>query len=160
MAGRHDKTRTQRGVGWRHVQARNALLDRHIDGQPCWWCDLPMFRAAEANYDGRPLAADHELPRSRGGLGTLPTRLLHGRCNGERGDGSRDHLRPAINGGRRLWKDQRNVDERNDIGSPEQRSRFTLMDWWPEVDGAAHTGRGMTPSEPEAGAPTFTNGES
>lgn len=44
------------------------------------------------------LAGDHTIPRSAGG--TRADRLLHGPCNAERGDGSRDHERPAITGQR------------------------------------------------------------
>lgn len=40
------------------------------------------------------LAGDHGTPRSAGGKHA--DRLLHGPCNSERGDGSRDHLRSAV----------------------------------------------------------------
>ena len=87
------RTNKERGVGWQHTQNRNRLLARHRDGRPCWWCTRPLFKEAERNFDSRPLHADHTRPRSRGG--TVADRLLHASCNEARGDGSRDHQRPA-----------------------------------------------------------------
>lgn len=52
-----------------------------------------MYRDPTRNPDGEPLHADHTRPRSKGG--TTADRLLHARCNRARGDGSRDHQRPA-----------------------------------------------------------------
>lgn len=92
MAG---KTTTQRGLGWDHQKQRDRLIRAHVDGTICWWCGLPMFKTQR-------LEADHSLPRSQGG--TKADRLLHGynqngsRCNQERGNGSRDHLRPSLTG--------------------------------------------------------------
>jgi len=80
-------TTTERGLGWAHQQIRAALLRGHRDGTLCWWCGRPMYRSQD-------LAADHTLARARGG--GHADRLLHARCNTERGDGSRDHLRPAL----------------------------------------------------------------
>ena len=51
-------------------------------------------------YLSQGLSGDHSIPRSAGG--TLADRLLHGWCNAERSDGSRDHLRPALTGHRRV----------------------------------------------------------
>jgi hypothetical protein len=90
--GTHKQTTVQRGLGWRHRQARENLLRNHVEGSLCWWDNEPMFKA-------QGLHADHSLPRSQGG--TVPDRLLHSWCNEERGDGSRDHLRPALTGKRR-----------------------------------------------------------
>ncbi|GAC70739.1 hypothetical protein [Gordonia soli] len=81
------KTTTQRGLGYRHQQQVKSLKSRHIDGTPCWWCGKPMLLA-------QGLHGDHTIPRKRGG--TIADRLLHSWCNEERGDGSRDHLRPAL----------------------------------------------------------------
>lgn len=53
-----------------------------------------MFRDAARNHDGNVLAADHIQARARGG--THAGRLLHSKCNKERGAGDRDHLRPAL----------------------------------------------------------------
>ncbi|MEU6582828.1 hypothetical protein [Nocardia sp. NPDC046763] len=83
------RTTTQRGLGWRHQQAVDALKRRHVDGAPCWWCGEGMYRTQE-------LDGDHSQPRSRGGVVT--DRLLHRSCNRQRGDGSRDHQRPALTG--------------------------------------------------------------
>ncbi|BBZ09873.1 MULTISPECIES: hypothetical protein [Mycobacterium] len=91
MPGRHTKTTTQRGLGHRHKQQVAHLKRQHIDGTPCWWCGEPM-------YLSQGLAGDHSVPRATGGK--LADRLLHGPCNSERGDGSRDHLRPALTGKR------------------------------------------------------------
>jgi hypothetical protein len=92
MAAR--RTTTQKGLGWRHQQERAQLLARHRDGASCWWCGEPMYRKAARNVDGEVLAADHSKARAHGG--TTADRLLHGVCNKQRGDGSRDHLRPAL----------------------------------------------------------------
>uniref|UniRef100_UPI001C3FCB02 hypothetical protein n=1 Tax=Nocardia rhamnosiphila TaxID=426716 RepID=UPI001C3FCB02 len=88
------RTTTQRGLGWKHQQERERLLQRHREGQRCWWCDEPMHRQAERNWDEAGLEADHVQARSKGGV--KADRLLHMTCNRERGDGSRDHLRPAL----------------------------------------------------------------
>ncbi|MFC7450538.1 hypothetical protein [Rhodococcus daqingensis] len=99
------RTTTERGLGWAHQQQRDRLLRAHHDGTPCWWCDRPMYRDRTLNFDHDPtgkdpnsgaLAADHSHARTHGG--TKADRMLHGRCNKERGDGSRDHLRPAVTG--------------------------------------------------------------
>lgn len=51
-------------------------------------------------FKSQKLEADHSQTRSNGGK--KADRLLHGynqlgnRCNQERGDGSRDHQRPAL----------------------------------------------------------------
>jgi hypothetical protein len=100
-------TTTERGLGWRHQQARERLLTRHNDGVACWWCDEPMYRSQD-------LDADHSRARSHGGV--LADRLLHAGCNRARGDGSRDHLRPALTG--------------QPVGAPaEDRSRWCLLSW-------------------------------
>lgn len=91
MPGTHRRTTTQRNLGHRHKQQAAHLKRNHIEGTPCWWCDEPMFLA-------QGLQADHSVPRSQGGQ--LADRLLHGWCNAERGDGSRDHQRPALTGKR------------------------------------------------------------
>lgn len=91
--GKRKRTNKERGVGWQHTQQRERLLARHRDGTPCWWCGRPLYRDAARNPDGRALHADHTRARSKGG--TVADRLLHGSCNEARGDGSRDHDRPA-----------------------------------------------------------------
>ena len=100
------KSTTAKGLGWAHQQQVRSLKTNHIDGTPCWWCGRPMFKDRTRNWDYDPtstdpasgsLAGDHSHARAHGG--TKADRLLHGKCNKERGDGSRDHLRPAINGG-------------------------------------------------------------
>lgn len=90
------KSTTQRGLGWSHQKQRERLMQLHVDGTSCWWCDAPMYRDAGRNFDGAALNADHSQARAHGG--TKADRLLHGKCNKERGDGSRDHLRPALTG--------------------------------------------------------------
>jgi hypothetical protein len=98
-------TTTQRGLGWRHQQARNALYQSHRDGHGCEWCGRPMYRDRTRNFDYDPAGADNsgslhadhrDMTRAeavRQGLpAPLPNRLLHGLCNLERGDG-RDYLR-------------------------------------------------------------------
>lgn len=81
------RTTTQRGYGHRHQQERDRLLARHRDGTRCWWCGDPMLKS-------QALEADHGHALAKGG--TRADRLLHMSCNRSRGDGSRDHLRPAL----------------------------------------------------------------
>lgn len=99
------KTTTARGLGWQHQQIRRRLIANHRDGTPCWWCGKPMYREPSRNPDYVPgsqapgngaLAADHTLARANGG--NHADRLLHGLCNKQRGDGSRDDQRPALGG--------------------------------------------------------------
>jgi hypothetical protein len=80
-------TTTERGLGWQHQQQRAALLRCLTPGTPCWWCARPMFL-------WQRLSADHVQARAHGGR--RAGRLLHRRCNEQRGDGSRDHLRPSL----------------------------------------------------------------
>lgn len=60
----------------------------------------PDYDPHATRRDGKPdtltgvLAGDHTNPRSAGG--TQADRLLHGLCNTQRGDGRRDHERPAL----------------------------------------------------------------
>nr|WP_104157392.1 hypothetical protein [Mycobacterium avium] len=98
MPGTHRRTTTQRGLGHRHKQQVARLKHHHIDGTPCWWCGQPMYREPTLNWDHKALSGDHSIPRSAGG--TLADRLLHATCNSERGDGTRDHQRPALTGRR------------------------------------------------------------
>ncbi|RAL31162.1 hypothetical protein [Rhodococcus sp. AQ5-07] len=84
----------KRGLGAAHEAQRKRLLEALLPGSPCWWCLGPMYREAARNPDGAVLAADHTLARAHGGM--VADRLLHSRCNSSRGDGSRDHLRPAL----------------------------------------------------------------
>lgn len=97
------RTTTERGLGWAHQQQRERLLRAHRDGTPCWWCGEPMYRDRTRNPDHDPsssdpasgsLAADHSRARADGG--DRADRLLHGRCNKQRGTGDRDHTRPAL----------------------------------------------------------------
>lgn len=76
-----------------------------------------MYLEASRNWDGRGLQGDHTIARAVGG--TVADRLLHGTCNGERGDGSRDSERPAVTG-----RDFEQAAEGDD------RSRWCLMAGW------------------------------
>lgn len=101
-------TITQRGLGWRHRQAVESLKRAHQDGAPCDWCGLPMWRDETKNWDydasmpgSGKLNGDHgAMTRAeavrRGVPIPLPDRLLHRRCNQQRGDGVNDHL-AAVN---------------------------------------------------------------
>ena len=53
-----------------------------------------MYIDPERNPDGKALHADHTVTRASGG--TIADRLMHDLCNKTRGDGRRDHLRPAL----------------------------------------------------------------
>lgn len=88
------KSTTAKGLGWSHQKQRKRLLRNLVDGTECYWCGNRLFREPTKNWDGHPLEADHSTSRSNGG--TQADRLLHKRCNASRGDGSRDHLRPAL----------------------------------------------------------------
>jgi len=57
-----------------------------------------MFKDPSKNWDQMPLEADHSTARKGGRIRTDADRLLHGRCNRSRGDGSRDDQRPALTG--------------------------------------------------------------
>ncbi|UVO12825.1 hypothetical protein NM962_01250 [Mycobacterium sp. SVM_VP21] len=85
------RTTKEKGLGNRHRLQVEYLKSVHVEGTICWWCGEPMFLA-------QGLSGDHSIPRSQGG--TVADRLLHGPCNSERGDGRRDHLRPALVGRR------------------------------------------------------------
>nr|WP_033097028.1 hypothetical protein [Rhodococcus sp. p52] len=115
-ARKNQKSAARRGLGAPHRRQREILLGRHVDGAPCYWCAEPMFRDASRNPDGQPLEADHSLSRAHGG--TKADRLLHSVCNRQRGDGSRDHLRPAVTG-----------ETLEAEGAEDDRSRWTLLDW-------------------------------
>uniref|UniRef100_A0AAU8GM67 HNH endonuclease n=1 Tax=Mycobacterium phage JustASigh TaxID=3158894 RepID=A0AAU8GM67_9CAUD len=94
---RPPKTTTQKGLGWDHQLHRDRLLLRHVDGTLCWWCGRKMFRDPTRNWDGKPLHADHSRSRAtHGTTGNPADRLLHDTCNKQRGDGSRDDQRPAL----------------------------------------------------------------
>jgi hypothetical protein len=88
-------------LGRAHRNQRDRLVKAHTDGTACWWCGQPMYRDPARNFDGKPLNADHTISRAKGG--TVADRLLHERCNKERGDGSRDHTRPALAATRGGW---------------------------------------------------------
>ncbi len=89
---------TDRGLGWQHQRDAERLRRNHIDGTPCWWCGMPMFKPPrlERNWDRKQLAADHSQARAFGGK--RADRLLHGDCNSQRGDGRRDAARPVALG--------------------------------------------------------------
>ena len=109
------KTTTQKGLGWLHQQQRERLLNRHVDGTPCWWCDRPMFRDPDRNFDNQPLAADHTQARIHGGM--KADRLLHNKCNSERQDGRNDDRRPAVTG------------ESIEPAAADDRADWCLLDW-------------------------------
>lgn len=88
------KKTTARGLGWTHQRTRAHLIANHNDGSPCWWCGQPMWKDAARNFDHATLEADHSLARAKGGH--IADRLLHRKCNRERGDGTRDHQRPSL----------------------------------------------------------------
>lgn len=125
---RSSTSSTARGLGWRHQQAVAALKLRHRDGAPCDWCGKPMWLDPRKNWDYRPdepgsgkLQGDHgAMTRAeairRGVAIPLADRLLHRRCNSQRGDGVNDHL-AAVN--------------RGTAGTGPTGERL-LMDWpWP-----------------------------
>jgi len=90
------RTTTQRGLGHAHRQQVAGLFTRLVEGSPCWWCDGPRYRDPAKNWDEAMLEGDHSQARSQGGR--IADRLLHSTCNRQRGDGSKDHQRPAVTG--------------------------------------------------------------
>ncbi len=99
---------TARGYDHNHREQVRRLHANHIDGTPCWWCGLPMYRDRTRNpdYDPHATRSDGKPDTTSGKLhgehpdgkdnGQLPTRLMHGLCNKQRGDGTRDNERPAL----------------------------------------------------------------
>lgn len=94
MTARRKSNPELRGLGYEHRLQVKRLKTRHTNGAPCWWCGRPMYLDAERNWDSAVLEGDHSLARSHGG--THADRLLHRTCNRQRGDGRKDHLRPAL----------------------------------------------------------------
>ena len=86
----------ERGYNHTHRLKRKQLLARLNDGEPCWWCNRPMYENPKQNWDHKPLAADHEQAHGAKNR-ELANRLLHFTCNSQRQDGSHDHHRPALN---------------------------------------------------------------
>ncbi|QII05899.1 hypothetical protein BH93_11415 [Rhodococcoides fascians A25f] len=122
------KSRHERGYGYDHVTVRKNLLYRHIDGSPCFWCDLPLFKDPESNWDEKPLAADHSGANARSG--GRADRLLHGRCNSQRQDGSRDAERPAVTDVPPWeWADGTSVRKEPRLGEEELALGTRFMDW-------------------------------
>jgi hypothetical protein len=89
---------TLKGVGHRHRQQREYLLQNLVDGTACWWCGRGLYHDPLMNFDRRPLAADHTVARIHGGV--IADRLLHFTCNSERRSGEHDDERPALTGKR------------------------------------------------------------
>lgn len=95
---RPPRSTTAKGLGYDHQVHRDRMLLRHVDGTPCFWDGRPMYREPARNWDGKPLHAEHSKSRSiYGTAGNHADRLMHDTCNKQRGDGSRDDQRPALN---------------------------------------------------------------
>lgn len=91
------KTTTQKGYNGDHQANRRNLLNRHVDGKPCWWCGKPMYRDAKRNWDGFPLEAHHSKSLAvHGRKGNRADMLLHKKCNIDCGDGTHNERRPAL----------------------------------------------------------------
>ncbi|WP_182612085.1 MULTISPECIES: hypothetical protein [unclassified Dietzia] len=114
-----NRTTTQRGLGHTHRRNRAGLLAQLHDGTPCWWCGRGMYREPANNPDGRALHADHTRARSKGNTAGAADRLLHDLCNKQRGDGSRDHRRPALLAARQRDAERRRRDEGALVNWPE-----------------------------------------
>lgn len=124
--GKRSTSTTGRGLGWKHQQEVERLRRRHVDGTACWWCARPMHKSAAKNFDSATLEGDHSEARSRGGR--KADRLLHSTCNRQRGDGARDHLRPALTG---VWSPPGGAADVPDpaalTGPPEPRAE--VLTW-------------------------------
>lgn len=97
-----------RGYDQAHRTRAHHLHVNHVDGTLCFWCGLPMFRDRTKNPDYDPHATRRDgKPDTTSGVlhaehpdgkeeGAVATRLMHGLCNKQRGDGTRDDQRPAL----------------------------------------------------------------
>lgn len=84
-----------------------------------------MFKDPARNFDGKTLEGDHSEARSRGGR--KADRLMHSTCNRQRGDGSKDELRPAVTG---VWPPPAGAPAVAMVeltGPPEPRA--DVLDW-------------------------------
>ena len=96
-------------------------MRKHIEGSACYWCGLPMFKDRLRNWDRKTLAGDHSVPRVAGGK--LCDRLLHSKCNGQRGDGRMDRQRPVLTDTHpRDWSAKRDAVE-------QHPTELLAMDW-------------------------------
>ena len=103
MATARRKTTTEKGPAGATNRPPSDFRRRHRDGTPCDWCGARCTLDDTRNWDYDPdirgsghLQADHgAMTRSEairtGILIPLPDRLLHRRCNQQRGDGVNDH---------------------------------------------------------------------
>jgi hypothetical protein len=73
-----------RGLGNHHRRTRAALLATMTDGDPCWRCNLPMYRAATCPSGPCwqcTLDAGHLVDRALGGTVADGEALEHRRCS-------------------------------------------------------------------------------
>lgn len=97
---------TDKGLGWKHQQAVDALKRAHRDGSLCDWDGRPMYLDRTRNWDYDPDSANPNSGELQGDHSEMsrreciklgipvppPNRLLHAECNRQRGDGRNDHL--------------------------------------------------------------------
>lgn len=102
MPARKRPSPAARGYDHAHRTRAERLRANHIDGTPCWWCGEPMYRDRTRNPDYDPTAtrSDGQPDPTSGVLHRDHIddgdQLLHGLCNKQRGNGHRDHQRPAL----------------------------------------------------------------
>lgn len=85
---------TASGLGWAHQKRRQEALTALQDGERCWRCGRPMFRA-------QALDLDHVRPRMLGGADG-PAVLAHASCNRRAGAVLGNSVRSARRRRRRL----------------------------------------------------------
>lgn len=85
---RYRGTTAERGLGTEHMADKKRLLAQHRDGDPCWRCGQPMFKA-------QALERDHVIDRAHGGHDG-PAVLAHRSCNRAAGARLGNHLQPRV----------------------------------------------------------------
>lgn len=85
---RYRGTTAQRGLGSDHVADKKRLMALHRDGDPCWRCGKPMFKA-------QGLHRGHIIDRALGGADG-PAALEHPWCNLQAGARLGNQLQPRV----------------------------------------------------------------
>jgi 5-methylcytosine-specific restriction endonuclease McrA len=85
---RYRGTTAERGLGAPHVADKKRLMALHRDGDPCWRCGKPMFKA-------QGLHRGHIIDRALGGA-EGPAALEHPWCNLQAGARLGNKLQPRV----------------------------------------------------------------
>jgi 5-methylcytosine-specific restriction endonuclease McrA len=85
---RYRGTTAERGLGTPHINDKKRLLAQHREGDPCWRCGQPMYKA-------QGLERDHIVDRARGGA-EGPAVLAHMACNRSAGARLGNQMQPRV----------------------------------------------------------------